>query len=35
MRLMDGISKIIAELVENSLDPSVVFLSDKLADDTL
>ena len=35
MRLVDGISKIIAELIEDSLDPGVVLVGDELADDTL
>jgi hypothetical protein len=35
MRLMDGICKIIAELIEHSLNPGVVLVGDELADDTL
>lgn len=35
MRLVDGIGKLVAELIENSLDPVVVLLSNELADDPL
>lgn len=35
MWLMDGIGKVVAELVEDGLDPGVVICGDELADDTL
>ncbi len=33
MRLVDSIGKVIAELVEDGLDPGVVLLGDKVADE--
>jgi hypothetical protein len=35
MRLVDGIGKLVAQLIEDSLNPRVVFLGNELADDTL
>ena len=33
MRLMDSICKVIAELVEDGLDPGIVLLGNKIADE--
>ena len=33
MRLVDSIGKVVAELVEDGLDPGVVLLGDKVADE--
>ena len=33
MGLVDGVRKVIAELVEDGLDPGVVLLGDKVADE--
>jgi hypothetical protein len=35
MRLVDGVGEVVAELVEDGLDPGIVLLGDKLADEPL
>lgn len=35
MRLVDGVGKFVAELIEDGLDPGIVLLGDQLADDAL
>jgi hypothetical protein len=35
MGLMDGIGKLVAQLIKDGLNPRVVFLGNQLADDAL